>query len=101
MKEAEKKPVVWKFTLGNGKKVTVTYYPRWHYCYTSELTYRFDHFEFRGAAVSVTGYRSVFATVDPNPDYDGTQDAYAFAKKKIVELTGIGLEDWEGQLSLF
>lgn len=103
MQESKKKTIIWQFTLGNGKKVSVTYYPRWSYCNKPDLHYRTDHFEFRGDAVSSTGYRSEFADVDPDPAYGGTAEAYEFAKKKIVELSGIGLEGegWEGQLTLF
>jgi hypothetical protein len=101
MRESEKRTILWQFTLGNGKKVSVTYYPRWSYCNKPYLQYRTDHFEFRGEKVSVTGYRSEFAQVDPNPAFDGTNEAYEFAKKRVVELTGIGFDGWEGQLDLF
>ncbi len=101
MLESENKTITWQFTLGNGKKVSVTYYPRWSYCNEPDLQYRTDHFEFRGKAVSSTGYRSEFANVNPDPSFDGTQEAYEFAKKKIVELSGIGFDEWEGQLDLF
>ena len=39
--------------------------------------------------------------VDPDPSLDGTSEAYEFAKQKIVELSGIGFGEWEGQLDLF
>jgi len=101
MLETDKQTVTWQFTLGNGKQVSVTYYPRWSYCNEPDLHYRTDHFEFRGESISSTGYRSEFATVDPDPSYDGTAEAYEFAKQKIVELSGIGFDEWEGQLELF
>jgi hypothetical protein len=101
MLESKKKKIIWNFTLGNGKKVSVTYYPRWSYCNEPDLKYRTDHFEFRGKAISSTGYRSDFAKVKPDTSYDGTKEAYEFAKKKIVVLSGIGFEEWEGQLELF
>ena len=97
----EKKVIHWTFTLGNGKVVTVDYYPRWSYCYEDDLKYRTDHFELRGEAISSTGYRSHFAIVDPDPNYDGEKEAYDFIKKMIVELSGIGFEEWEGQMELF
>lgn len=96
-----KKVIHWTFMLGNGKEVTVDYCPRWSYCYEDNLKYRTDHFEFRGAAISSTGYRSEFANANPDPEYDGEQEAYEFAKKKIVELSGVGFDEWEGQLPLF
>ena len=95
------KRIIWHFTLGNGKNVRVTYYPRWSYCYKPELKYRTDHFEFHGEAISATGYRSEFTMVDPEPSFDGTTEAHAFARRKITELSGIGFEDWQGQLDLF
>jgi len=101
MLESEKKPITWQFILGNGKKVSVTYFPRWSYCNEPDLKYRTDHFEFRGEAVSSTGYRSEFAITDPGPSFDGAKEAYEFAKKKIVELAGVGFDEWEGQLDLF
>ena len=101
MKESEKKTIIWHFTLGNGKEVSVTYFPRWGYCFSDDLKYRTDHFEFRGEAISSTGYRSEFATIDPDPSFDGTAEAHEFAKKKIVELSGVGFEEWEGQIALF
>jgi hypothetical protein len=101
MREAKEKTIMWKFTLGNGKEVQVTYSPRWSYCNKPDLQYRTDHFEFYGDSISNTGYRSEFANVDPNPAYDGTKEAYAFAKERIVELSGVGFEEWEGQLELF
>lgn len=100
MKESEKKTIIWHFTLGNGKKVSVTYYPRWSYCNKPYLQYRTDHFGFEGDGVSPTKYHSDFTNVDPNPAFDGTNEAYAFAKKRVVELTGVGFEEWEGQLDL-
>jgi hypothetical protein len=54
MPESEKKPITWQFTLGNGKTVSVAYYPRWSYCHEPDLQYRTDHFEFRGEAISST-----------------------------------------------
>jgi len=99
--ESDKKTITWQFTLGNGKKVAVTYYPRWSYCFKDYLKYRTDHFEFRGDKVSPTGYHSDFTNVDPDPAYNGTAEAYEFAKKRIVELSGVGFEEWEGQLDLF
>jgi hypothetical protein len=101
MLETEKKTVKWHFTLGNGKEVDVTYYPRWGYCNEPDLKYRTDHFEFHGEAISSTGYRSEFAHVNPDPSFDGTTEAYEFAKKKIIELSGVGFEDWKGQLTMF
>lgn len=95
----EKKTITWQFTLGNGKKVQVDYCPRWSYCYREDLKYRTDHFELRGDIVSPTGYTSRFAMVDP--EYDGEKEAYEYSKKLIVEITGVGFEDWEGQLELF
>ncbi len=96
MLESEKKTVIWHFTLGNRKKVSVTYYPRWSYFNDPDLKHRTDHFEFRGDAISDTGYRSEFTIVDPDPAFDGTTEAYEFAKQKIVELSGIGFDEWEG-----
>lgn len=101
MLEAEQKTIIWQFTLGNGKEVSVTYSPRWSYCNEPDLHYRTDHFEFRGDAVSDTGYRSEFANVNPDPSFDGKVEAYEFAKNKIVELSGVGFDEWEGQLELF
>jgi hypothetical protein len=101
MKEVEKKTVMWSFRLGNRKEVTVIYSPRWSYCYADDLKYRTDHFEFRGEAISPTGYRSEFAQVDPDPSFVGITEAYEFAKKKVVELSGVGFEEWKGQLSIF
>ena len=101
MQESAKKTIDWQFILGNGKKVSVTYYPRWSYCNEPDLHYRTDHFEFRGEAISSTGYRSEFANVNPHPSFDGTREAYEFAKKKIIELSGVGFEEWEGQLAMF
>jgi hypothetical protein len=101
MKESEKKTIIWHFKLGNGQEVSVTYCPRWSNCFRDDLKYRTDHFEFRGEAISSTGYRSEFATVDPDPAFDGAAEAYEFAKKKIVELSGIEFDEWEGQLGLF
>jgi hypothetical protein len=95
----EEKVIHWQFTLGNGKEVTVDYFPRWSYL--PELQSRTDHFEFRGEAISSTGYRSEFAQVDADPSYDGEKDAYEFAKKKIIELSGIGFDEWKGQMELF
>jgi hypothetical protein len=98
---ADKKTITWQFTLGNGKEVKVVYTPRAYYNYDEKIKYRFDHFEFHGEAISETGYYSNYATVDPDPAFDGVDEAYNFAKKRIVELSGVGFEEWEGQLELF
>ena len=100
MLESEKKIIKWHFTLGNGKKVEVIYYPRWSYCNKPDLKYRTDHFEFRGDAISSTGYRSEFANVNPEPTFDGTTEAYEFARLKIVELSGVEFDGWTGQVPL-
>ncbi len=93
MDEAIENPVVWTFRLGKGKDVTVSYYPRWHSYSSHQFKYRLDHFEFEGSGVSVTGYHAETVTVDPDPAYDATVKAYAYAKKRVVELTGIGIDD--------
>jgi hypothetical protein len=94
----ERKIITWKFVLGNGKQVTVDYCPGWTEAIIEHMNKRVDHFEFHGEKVSPTGYRSDFMYSDPS----GTeQEAYELAKDRIVELTGIGYEDWQGQLELF
>lgn len=69
----------------DGRTIKVSY--RAKYSYIPRLKHRCDHIEFRGYAVSKTGYYSRFFF--PNLDFDpSNQEIIDFTRELIEEISG-------------
>lgn len=76
---------IYNLNLPDGRPVQVGYCPKW--AFSQELNHRADHFEFRGAGISSTGYWSQFTLADA--DYSpSNNEIMDYIYKLIEEGTG-------------